>query len=133
MDQSLSNNTYLERHVMVGSTATHLDGREVWGVLHAFADDLIDWETRQLLFETELPWTYQPGDEVYMLYPSRLDPDSPSRNFETSDREAYVYFTRFNELAGNPLDRDSIRVPVKFFETPEEAAAAAVPIVIQPE
>ncbi|NIT80066.1 MAG: hypothetical protein GWO44_25000, partial [Thermoplasmata archaeon] len=82
---------------------------------------MIEWDDRQLLTEVELSWTYQPGDDVYLLYPSLLDPESDSRNFETSDKTAYVYFTRFNQPGGDPLDRDLVRVPVEFFETVEEA------------
>jgi hypothetical protein len=122
MAQSVTYNTYLNRYVMVGSTATHIDGREVWGVFYAFSDDLIHWTQRQLLFETELTWTYVPGDSDPILYPSLLDPDSPSRNYETTDQTAYVYFTQFNYENGQmTLDRDLVRVPVRFFRSAAEA------------
>lgn len=132
MDQSVTFNTYLNRYVMVGTTATHIDGREVWGVLYSTSGDLIHWDQSQLLFEAELPWTYQPGDDPYLLYATLLDPASTSRNFETSGKTGYVYFTRFNQPQAQPLDRDLVRVPVEFFDTPGDAKAAAVPFVIQP-
>jgi hypothetical protein len=128
MDSSITFNTYLNKYVMVGSTAVHIDGQEVWGVLYAFSDDLINWQPRQLLFEMPLPWTFEPGDTNVYLYPSLIDPNSDSRNFETTGKTAYLYLTRFNNYTvGNPLDRDLIRVPVEFFKAEDEAAQAEVP------
>jgi hypothetical protein len=119
MGTSITFNTYLQRYVMVGTTATTIEGREVWGVLYAFSLDLIEWQTRQLLFEAELPWTYEPGDDNVYLYPVLLDPASDSRNFETTGEHAYLYVTRFNTReAGDQLDtldRDLVRIPVRFF------------------
>lgn len=132
MNQSVTYNTFLERFVMVGNTAIHRDGRELWGVLYSTSQDLLDWSPRQLLFEAEMPWTYQPGDDVYLLYPSLLDPASESRNFASSGKTAYVYFTRFNQPGVEPLDRDLVRVPVEFFASEAQAQQAAVPFVIQP-
>lgn len=130
--ESLTFNTYLNRFVMTGTSATHIEGREVWGALYATSDDLIHWNQAQLLFEAELPWTYQPGDDPYLLYATLLDPDSDSRNFETSGKTGYLYFTRFNRPGVEPLDRDLVRVPVEFFKTVEEADAARVEFAISP-
>lgn len=114
MIESLTWNTFLERWVLVGISADHIDGREVWGFYYSFSDDLIDWTRRKLLLEIELPWTVDsPGSDVSYLYPSLLDPDSDSRNFETTDDTAYLYYTRNNAGHGS-LDRDLIRVPVVF-------------------
>ena len=123
MGQSVTFNTYLNRYVMVGSTSgITINGRDVWGVLYAFSDDLIHWTPRQLLVERELTWTYAPGDPDPILYPSLLDPDSPSRNYETTDQTAYLYFTQFNYENGQmTLDRDLVRVPVQFFRSAAEA------------
>lgn len=115
MNQSLTYNTYLERYVMLGITADTIVGREVWGIYYSFSDDLLHWSHRRLLVEVELPWTYQPGDDDYILYPALIDPESLSLSFETTGQTAYLYFTRFNVSAGNsPLDRDLIRFPVQF-------------------
>lgn len=115
MNQSLTYNTFLERYVMLGVTADTIGGREVWGIYYSFSDDLLHWSHRQLLMEIELPWTYQPGDADYILYPALIDPESPSLSFETTGETAYLYFTRFNISAGtSPLDRDLIRIPVQF-------------------
>jgi hypothetical protein len=52
---------------------------------------------------------------IARCWPIRLliDPQSPSRNFETIGDTAYLYFTRFHfrNCAAN-LDRDLLRVPI---------------------
>jgi len=95
MAQSLTYNTALDRYVLLGLSADHLGGREVWGIYYSFSEDLIHWTRRQLLWERELSWTWQPGDERPIGYPTLIDPD-----------------------------RDLVRVPVKFFDTQAEAQAA---------
>ncbi|MEJ2759609.1 MAG: hypothetical protein P8046_14105, partial [Anaerolineales bacterium] len=122
MTQSVTYNTFLDRYVLVGLSADHLDGREVWGIYYAFSDDMVHWTHRKLLWERELPWTWQPGDDQTLLYPALLDPDSPSLSFETTGQQVYLYYTTFN--GGNSLDRDLIRVPVAFFQSEAEALAA---------
>lgn len=115
MNQSLTYNTDLEQYVLVGISADQIDNREVWGIYYAFSDDLITWSRRQLLMEVELPWTYSIGDTDPILYPSLIDPDSESRNFETTNQDAYIYYTQFNYNRGQMnLDRDLMRIPVHF-------------------
>lgn len=115
MNQSLTYNTDLEQYVLVGISADRIDNREVWGIYYAFSDDLITWSRRQLLMEVELPWTYQLGDSDPILYPSLIDPNSESRNFETTNQDAYIYYTQFNYNRGQMnLDRDLMRIPVRF-------------------
>jgi len=126
LESGITYNTFLNRYVMVGiSTDNFSTDREIWGVMYAFSDDLIDWERRVLLFEAPLPWSRQAGNPRTYLYPTLIDPDSETRNFETSGKTAYLYLTRFN--GGDPLDRDLIRIPVEFFPSVEEAEAAQVP------
>jgi hypothetical protein len=118
MHQSIRFNTYLNRYVMVGNSATTINGRSVWGIMYSFSDDLVHWQPRKVLWEVELPWTYQPGDSDYYLYPSLLDPDSSSRNFDTTGKRAFLYLTRFNKnTSSDPLNRDLVRIPVEFFPT----------------
>jgi len=115
MSESITFNTYLNRYVLVGISADWLDNREVWGVYYAFSDDLVHWTRRKLLVEIELPWTVESsGSDLSYLYLSLLDPESESRNFETTDKTAYLYYTR-NNFGHGSLDRDLIRVPVEFF------------------
>jgi hypothetical protein len=123
MNDSITFNTFLNRYVLVGISADQIDNRETWGFFYAFSDDLVHWTHRKLLLEVPLPWTVQnSGTDVYYLYPSLLDPQSDSRNFETTGDTAYLYFTRFNNgQGGGPLDRDLIRVPVQFFGSQAQA------------
>jgi len=115
LNESITYNTYLNRYVLIGISADTFDGREIWGFYYAFSDDLIHWSRRKLLLETELPWTVEnSGTDISHLYPTLIDPDSDSRNFETTDKTAYLYFTR-NNFGQASLDRDLIRVPVEFF------------------
>ncbi len=115
MHESVTYNTYLDQYVLVGNSADQINGRETWGVYYAFSNDLIHWSHRQLLMETEFPWTFVAGDHDPILYPSLLDPDSASRNFETTDQHAYLYFTQFNYTGTQmTLDRDLVRIPVEF-------------------
>jgi len=122
MAQSLTYNTALDRYVLLGLSADSINGREVWGIYYSFSEDLIHWTHRQLLWERELSWTWQPGDEQPIGYPTLIDPDSPSLSFDTTDNQVYLYYTKFN--AGSPLDRDLVRVPVEFINTPDAAQAA---------
>jgi hypothetical protein len=118
MNESITYNTYLGRYVLVGISADWLDDREVWGFYYSFSDDLVHWNHRKLLREIDLPWTVEfPGSDLSHLYPSLLDPASPSRNFETTGQTAYLYYTR-NNFGHASLDRDLVRVPVEFFPSP---------------
>ncbi len=112
--ESITYNTYMDRYVLVGISADRLAGREVWGFYYAFSEDLIHWTHRKLLVEMALPWTVKNNTDVSYLYPALLDPQSQSRNFETTGKTAYLYYTR-NNFGQGSLDRDLIRVAVEFF------------------
>jgi hypothetical protein len=122
MDLSVSYNTYLGQYVMVSTSADSINNKETHGIYYAFSTDLIHWSHRQLLLEHELTWTWKKGDPNPVLYPSLLDPDSESRNFETTGQHAFLYLTFFNKRGGE-LDRDLIRYPVEF----NKAEVADVP------
>ncbi len=124
LNDSITYNTYLNRYVLIGISADWLVDREVWGFYYSFSDDLIHWTRRKLLHEMPLPWTVEDFREVMYLYPSLLDPESESRNFETTDNTAFLYYTRLNFGQGN-LDRDLIRVPVEFFSSAETVQISA--------
>jgi len=48
-----------------------------------------------------------------LAYPSLIDPDSPSANFDTVGDTAQLFLTRFNlEHCRTSLDRDLVRIPV---------------------
>jgi len=115
LNESITYNTYLDKYVLIGISADWLDEREVWGFYYAFSNDLVHWTKRKLLMEIDLPWTVEfPGSDLSYLYPSLIDPDSDSRNFDTTGKTAYLYYTR-NNFGHASLDRDLIRIPVEFF------------------
>lgn len=126
LSDSITYNTYLDRYVLIGISADQLDNREVWGVFYSFSDDLVHWSRRKLLLEMPLPWTVAHHTYESNLYPSLLDPSSESRNFETTDKTAYLYFTRLYFGQSN-LDRDLIRVPVEFFPRKEDIPQQEAP------
>lgn len=118
INDSITFNTYLRRYVMVGTTWVVVDGLNTWSIAYSFSDDLVHWSARRQLVDI--------GDSRHVLYASLIDPNSPSRDFETTGQFAYLYTTRFNQ-SGNYLDRDLIRIPVEFFPTAAAASAARVP------
>jgi hypothetical protein len=119
MHESLTYNTYLDTYLLVGLSAGFdpPSRRTVWGIYYSVSDDLIHWDEAKLIREVELPWTFKCGDGNPILYPSLIDPDSTSRNFETTGRSPYMYFTRYhyNNCTQN-LNRDLIRVRLEFSE-----------------
>jgi hypothetical protein len=117
MTGSLTYNTYLGRYVLVAPAGKQLPGRRgvTWGFYYSTSDDLIDWEPRRLIREAVLTTTYRCGGPNPVGYPSLLDSESPSRNFETTGRRPWLYFTRFHyRQCRNVLDRDLVRVRVRF-------------------
>ena len=87
----------------------------MWGFYYSLSDDLIDWEPRKLIREAELTWTYRCGDSNPVMYPSVIDPQSKSRNFETVGKTAWLYFTRNHyKDCKQTSNRDLVRVPIAF-------------------
>jgi hypothetical protein len=109
MSMSLTWNTYLDRYLLVGEAAGPSPG-EI-GIYYSTSADLVHWSGRSLLRAVEAPWTFECGDRQPVTNPSVLDPASRSRNFETTGRRPWLYFTRFHysgcELT---LDRDLARI-----------------------
>jgi hypothetical protein len=117
MTMSLTYNTYFDKYLLVGTAGDYSakKRRNVFGFYYALSDDLIHWSRRKLIREVELLETYKCGDADPVFYPSVLDPKSRSRNFETTGRQPYLYFTR-PHYSGcrQTLDRDLVRVPIRF-------------------
>jgi hypothetical protein len=117
MVDSLTYNTYLDKYLLVGLAGDRIRGRQgvVRGIYYSVSEDLVNWSHRKLIREAELLWTYRCGDSNPILYPSLIDPGSDSRNFETTGRRPYMYFTRYHyrNCAPGP-NRDLVRVRVVF-------------------
>ncbi len=116
MHESLTYNTYLGKYVLLGTLFHPTPDFAI-----ALSDDLIHWSKPiRILRLPELHRPYQ--------YPSLIDHTSPSRNFETTDREAYLYFT-FHHGAPNYSDRDLMRQKIRFTQT-ADATPPTVEIVV---
>jgi hypothetical protein len=119
MTSSLTFNTYFGKYLLVGTGSAYdaSKRRTVYGFYYSVSDDLINWNRPKLIREEELPWTYRCGNADPVLYPSVLDPESKSRNFETTGQRVYLYFTRFHYSAcQETLNRDLVRIPIQFSE-----------------
>lgn len=117
MSHSLTYNLYLERFLLVG-IARRIDPRTRnvrAGIFYSLSEDLIRWKPRRPLLEAEVPWTFDCGDPDPINFPSVIDPLSESRNFETSSRRIYLYFTRIHMQGCRQTgERDLVRVPIEF-------------------
>ena len=109
--------TYLSRYVLVAPTGGQVDGRNACGFSFSLSTDLIHWSEPQLLVEAKLTYcpTVTPGpgavETLPTLYPSLVDHGDTTINFERAGRNAFLYYTRFND---GGLDRDLVRVPITF-------------------
>jgi hypothetical protein len=119
MNSNVTYNTFFQKYLLIGATGLYDPGtgEVVYGVYYSTSSDLVHWSMRQLVMKAELLWTYQCGDEDPIAYPSALLQTS-SRNFETTGKKVWLYFTRFNdENCFLGLDRDLIRIPIEFLST----------------
>ena len=117
MTGSLTYNTYLGKYVLVAESGKLEPGTRgtVHGFYYSTSDNLIDWAPRKLIRQAVFPYTFKCGDPNPVAYPSLLDTDSPSRNFEVTGRRPWLYFTRFHfKECRNILNRDLVRVRVRF-------------------
>lgn len=108
--ESITWNTSLEQFILVGTSSDPQRDPNPFGFFYAISDSLTAWPRRQPLLEVRLPWRAT-GQQTTYLYPTLIDHQSDSRNFETTGDTAYLYYTRLNFGAGS-LDRDLMRVPV---------------------
>lgn len=117
MTHSLTFNTYLDRYVLLSPAGAPGPGGRgtVFGLYYSTSSNLIDWTPRRLIREASLTPTYECGDMNPVGYPSLIDSESTSRNFETTGRTPWLYFTRFHYRHCEPLlNRDLVRVRVRF-------------------
>jgi hypothetical protein len=115
LGESLTFNSRLDRWIVVGLASKWNPGtnKTDWGFYYSLSTDLINWTDRELLMSGTPPWEYSCGAADPVAYPSLIDPDSSSRNFETTGKTMYIYFTQFHNHCAEPLNRDLIRVPVE--------------------
>lgn len=115
---SLTFNNYLNKYIAVGTGSVYNVQDKNWrtGFLFSLSDDLIHWSPQQLIMEATLnpagPWSGE-----WLGYPSLIDPTDTSRNFEVTEQEPYLYFTRAHPPTKDNkwgLDRDLVRIPIRF-------------------
>ncbi len=83
------------------------------GVYYAQSADLITWSAPRLLLAAPTLGMRDCADHAAYAYPSLLDENSPSRNFEEIGTTAYLYLTRLNPKDCKvTADRDLVRIPV---------------------
>ena len=115
MVESLTYNEYFGKWLLAGTSQDVVKGGQVTGFFYSVSDDLVHWSRRKLIRKAELPYTFRCGDSTPVSYPSVLDPASSSRNFDTTGRTPYLYFTRFHYRDCVQTDnRDLVRVPIRF-------------------
>ncbi len=115
---SLTYNAYLDRYMAVGEWAQSLDAQTlICGFYFSLSTDLIHWSDNQLIARahTGCEDTGEPGtppmlEPVRVQYPSIIDHEDSTTNFERPGRTPYLYYTRHN----GGLDRDLVRVPLTF-------------------
>jgi hypothetical protein len=125
----LTESVSLVRHAPTGlwialmaTTRPGPDGQPVRGIHAAASRDMIAWSDTVVVMATPVFQVFACGRDTWSAaYPALLDPDSPSRNFETfGERSApgapaagWLYMTRLNiHDCRVGADRDLIRFPV---------------------
>jgi hypothetical protein len=125
--ESLTWSTYFKKWLLVRATG----GPGGTGFYVFYSDDLVNWWGGTQLMAAELPWAHTCGEPDYVLYPSLLDPDSQSRNFETTGQRPYLFFTHFNVAYNSggcwmSVDRDLLRIPIEFSNQQPGGPSAAL-------
>jgi len=111
-EPTLTYNTYLGKYMIVGTTRVGGPSEFVCGSGYSLSSDLINWTPRRLVrvaYLTESSPCPPPGGETGIAYPSIIDHNDPTVNFERPGRTPYLYYTRFNDSG---LNRDLVRVSV---------------------
>jgi hypothetical protein len=89
-------------------------GEQVCGFTFSTSLDLIHWSEHQIITPARIVGCdeYAPGqlEPVEVSYPSIIDHEDSTTNFERPGRTPYLYYTRSN----GGLDRDLVRVLVTF-------------------
>jgi len=117
---ALTYNTYVERYMNVKEWGLWLDDQTlICGFFFTLSTDLIHWSHIQLIARADIGVSWgcdmSPGappilEPLQVQYPSIIDHEDTTTNFERPGRTPYLYYTRHN----GGLDRDLVRVPLTF-------------------
>ena len=94
------------------------DGAPLSGVYWTMSEDLLSWSAPELLWEAPLLWRRDCDAPSAYAYPSLLDEDSASPNFDTVDGDFWLYLVRMRVDAQCEVgpDRDLVRIKVSWPE-----------------
>ena len=113
--ESLTYNTYFKKWMLVGNSVGDPAHNKPPGVYYALSDDLLNWTNVTLLMAAEITFSRDCNPPDPIKESSILDPDSPSRNFETVGQRAVQFYTLYHLSGCNgTLDRDLVRIPIEF-------------------
>jgi hypothetical protein len=106
LHDGLTWNTHYGKYVLVGINQT---APAAYEIAFKTSTDLIHWSAPTKLHDTK-GWG---SSGTLRMYPALLDPSSKARNYDTTGRHPYLYFTRFNGDTWSTMDRDLVRVPIR--------------------
>ena len=101
---SVTYNTYLQKWMMIGAHG-HAEAGIPCGFYYTVSNDLLHWSIPRL-FKAANGYLCNPA-AAQDVYPSIIDHDDTSVNFEFADQTFQIYFVRYF----TNTDRDQIRVP----------------------
>jgi hypothetical protein len=120
ISESLTYNTYFRKWMLMGMSIGDPAFNKPPGLYFALSDDLLNWTDATLLMEAEVRWIADCNLPDPIKDPSILDPNSPSRNFDTVGQTAQLFYTWYHLSGCNgTLDRDLIRIPIQFTGGPQ--------------
>ena len=114
MHGSLTYNTFLNAWLLVGGEVFAASGSLVCGVYASTSTDFIEWSEPVLLRTSVAPWLAEcrsPGVNIE-AYPSLIDHEDDSANFERTGESPYLYFMRWHSSGSE--DRDLVRQRITF-------------------
>jgi len=109
--------TYYEKYIMVFHSAYESQGGMKEGICFSLSDDLINWSAKQMIYYVNAISNSLTENSSwdYGAYPSLIDHNDTTLNFNEIGQNAFVYYTKWNNTSNPGLpDRDLIRVPVTF-------------------
>jgi hypothetical protein len=98
----LSYNNYFDKYLAIGVRSD--------GFYYSLSDDMVNWTPVQLIMKAVQ--SFGAGGFPYYPYPTLIDPDSPSRNYDVTGQTPYLYYSRVN--SSSPFSVDLMRVRIQF-------------------
>ena len=117
MTASLTWNTHLDKFMLIDGAGKYYPdiAANRYGIYMSTSSDLVHWSDKDLVMEA--PLVYAHGCTDVVGFPAALDHTSRSRNFETTGKNFYLYYTQMHKVSQTNcsilLDRDLIRIPVQ--------------------